>query len=116
MRVMGAAGDSASLDRAAVAKCGARPAKPASMVRAEAFRARADSSLKIANGLIGDFGCPRGTEVRLTDLQAKMFCERITSWLNGMRQDALITRTFTKAEYDLLVARRRGLRAVASGG
>jgi hypothetical protein len=116
MRITGAVPDSASLDRAAAAKCGARPAKPASMVRREAFQARADSTRTAANALMSSSGGVKGNDVGMTDLQAHMFWERIMSWLNGMRQDALITRTFTKAEYDLLVARRRELRAAFSGG
>ncbi len=116
MRLAGAVTDSASLDRAAAAKCGARPAKPASMVRSEAFQARADSTRTAANALMSSSGGVKGNEVGMTDLQAQMFWERIMSMLNGMRQDALITRTFTKAEYDLLVARRRELRSAFSGG
>jgi len=116
MRVTGAVTDSASLDRAAAAKCGARPLKPASIIRAEVFRARADSSLKIANELFSAGGRPQGSDVGLTDRQSSMFWERIMSWMNGMQQDALITRTFTKAEYDLLVARRGVLRSAFAGG
>ncbi len=116
MRLAGAVTDSASLDRAAVAKCGARPVKPASMVRSEAFQARADSTRSAANALMSSSGGVKGNEVGMTDLQAHMFWERIMSMLNGMRQDALITRTFTKAEYDLLVARRGELRSAFSGG
>ncbi len=116
MRVTGAVTDSASLDRAAATKCGARPLKPVSMVRKEALEARSDSTRVAANALLSSSGGVKGDEVGMTNLQAKMFWERIMSWINGMRQDALLTRTFTKAEYDLLVARRRELRAAFSGG
>lgn len=113
--LMGGATDSASLDRAAVGKCGARPAKPASMVRSELLRARADSVEKAARTLIGASGGVKGAEVGMTDAQASMFWERIQSWLNGMQPSAPITRTFTKAEYELLVARRGELRKAFSG-
>lgn len=116
MRVTGAVTDSASLDRAAAAKCGARPSKPASMVRKAAFEARSDSTRSAANALLTGAGGVKGSEVGMSNLQAQMFWERIMSWMNGMKQDAVITRTFTKAEYDLLVARRRELRSAFSGG
>ena len=51
----------------------------------------------------------------MTSVQARMFWERIASWLAGMRQDVPITRTFTKSEYDLLTARRSALRRAFSG-
>jgi len=51
----------------------------------------------------------------MTDLQARMMWERVQSWLNGMQKAAPITRTFTKAEYDLLVSRRSDLRKAFSG-
>jgi hypothetical protein len=86
------------------------------MVRKEALEARSDSTRSAANALLKASGGVKGAEVGMTNLQAEMFWERIMSWLNGMRQDALLTRTFTKAEYDLLVARRRELRAAFSGG
>lgn len=113
---MGAgATDSASLDRAAVSKCGARPAVPASMVRSQRFRAQADSVDGLARNESGGASSVKGADVGMTDVQARMFGERVRSWLNGMRQDAVITRTFTKAEYDLLVARRGDLRKMFSG-
>ncbi len=108
--------DSASLDRAAAPKCGARPAKPASMVRAESFRARADSVDAAARALNSAAGGVKGADVGMTDVQSRMFWERVMSWLGGMRADAAITRTFSRAEYDLLVARRGALRRAFSGG
>jgi len=113
--VMGGAGDSASLDRAATPKCGARPIKPPVVVRQEALAARAESLRKAADALMSASGGVKGAEVGMTDVQAKMFWERIQSWLNGMQQNAVITRTFTQGEYDLLVSRRDALRRVFSG-
>ena len=114
-QMFGVATDSVSLDRSASPKCGARPAKPASMVRAAAFRARADSVEREARALNSTSGGVKGAEVGMTDVQARMFWERIASWLAGMRNDAPITRTFAKAEYDILVAKRGDLRRAFSG-
>ncbi len=111
----GAATDSASIDRAAVSKCGARPRKPASMVRTALLRARADSVSRAANGLLASSGGVSGSAVGMTDVQARMFWERIASWLTGMRKDAPITVTFSRSEYDLLVARRGALRKAFNG-
>jgi hypothetical protein len=117
MALMGVqATDSASLDRAAVGRCGARPAKPAGMVKVALYKARADSLEAQARALMSGAGGVKGAEVGMTDLQSRMFWERIMSWLNGMRQDAAITRTFSRPEYDLLVARRGALRRAFSGG
>jgi hypothetical protein len=114
-RMFGVSTDSVSLDRSATPKCGARPVKPASMVRAEAFHARADSVERESRGLNLASGAVKGAEVGMTDVQARMFWERIASWLAGMRNDAPITRTFAKAEYDILVAKRGDLRRAFSG-
>ncbi len=116
LTVMGVPGDdSTSLDRVAVPKCGARPAKPTAVLRAEALGARADSLRKSADALVSTSGGVKGSEVGMTDVQARMFWERIQSWLNGVQQAAVITRTFTQAEYGLLVARRDSLRRAFSG-
>lgn len=116
MHKMGAAEpDSAGVDRAAAAKCGARPAKPGSLVRAEEMRERAAAIDKAANELNRSSGGVSGALVGMTDAQAKMMWERIQSWLWGMRQDAAITRTFTRAEYDQLVASRGKLQRAFSG-
>ncbi len=107
--------DSAALDKAAAPKCGARPAKPASMVQAEAYRSRADAAQKEADALDGNSTGVTGAAVGMTDVQAHMIWERIESWLSGMRKDAPITVTFTRAEYDELVARRSALRKAFNG-
>ncbi len=116
IRLFGVATDSVSLDRNATATCGARPAMPASMVRADALRARADSVEREARALMSTGGRVKGADVGMTDVQANMLWERVASWLAGMRNDAPITRTFTKAEYELLVAKRAELRRAFSGG
>lgn len=110
----GGATDSVSLDKAAAPKCGARPAMPASMVRSARFKARADSLEVLARTESGAAARVKGADVGMTDVQARMFSERVRSWLAGMRQDAVITRTFSKAEYDLLVGRRTELRKLFS--
>ncbi len=107
--------DSAAIDKAAVTKCGARPAKPASMVQAEAYRSRADAAQKEASSLEGANSGVSGAMVGMTDVQSQMIWERIESWLSGMRKDAPITVTFTRAEYDELVARRSALRKAFNG-
>lgn len=115
--VMGAgAADSASLDRASVPKCGARPTMPASMRAQAAMTARADALQAQAQALNSTSGGVSAEDAGMTLAQARMFWERIMSWLNGMNPNAPITRTFTKAEYDLLVARRGDLRKAFSGG
>ena len=113
--LMGGILDSASLDKAALPRCGARPRKPASMVRAELLKARADSIEVVARQLMSTSGGVKGADVGMTDVQSRMFWERIQSFLNGIRQDAPITRTFSKAEYDLLVSRRAALKTAFSG-
>lgn len=113
--MFGVATDSVSLDRRANPKCGARPARPASMVRADAFRARADSVEREARALNSASGGVKGAEVGMTDVQARMFWERIASFLAGMRNEAPISRTFSKAEYELLVAKRTEVRRAFSG-
>ncbi|MDZ7630355.1 MAG: hypothetical protein U5K74_03060 [Gemmatimonadaceae bacterium] len=115
MALMGGGSDSASIDRAAVPKCGGRPPIPASIVRSQQFKAQADSVEKVARELYSVQGGVDGSEVGMTRAQAVAFWERIMSWLNGMKQDAPITRTFTKEEYDLLVSRRGELRKAFSG-
>jgi hypothetical protein len=115
MSVMSAVTDSASVDRAAAPKCGARPTRPMSLVRTEALRARSDSAQQAANALLTAAAKVKGAEIGTTDVQASMIEERIKSLLAGMRQDAPITRTFTKAEYDLLVARRGALQRAYRG-
>ena len=114
MNLMGASTDTAVINRGIRAKCNAKPAKPASMVRAEAYDAKAADIEKQAQGLLAS-ATPSGESVGMTSVQARMFWERIASWLAGMRQDVPITRTFTKNEYDLLTARRSALRRAFSG-
>lgn len=113
--LLGGSTDSVSLDRAAVSKCGARPAQPAGMLRNDSLNARADSLGSAAKMLLGASSGVRGSAVGMTDVQARMFWERIASWLTGMRDDAPITKTFAKGEYDLLVARRGALRKAWHG-
>jgi hypothetical protein len=113
--IMGGATDSVSLDRAAVTKCGGRPAIPASMLRYKQLNDRADSLGKAARDLNASSNSVNGADVGLTDIQARMMSERIRSWLAGMRDDAPITKTFGKGEYELLVARRGDLRKAFSG-
>ncbi len=108
--VMGVTIDSAAIDRKAVPKCGARPAKPRSMIVTDSLSRRADSVSTAANAMMTASGGVKGSEVGMTDVQARMMWERIQSWLNGVQDSAPITRTFTKAEYDLLLARRGALR------
>ncbi len=108
------ASDSASIDRAAAPRCGARPAKPASTLRYEALRVRADSSEARGRALQGSGGV-RGADVGMSQRQSRMFWERVASWLNGMSEQAPITRTFTREEYDLLVQRRGALRKAFNG-
>jgi len=112
--VMGVTIDSAAIDRRAVPKCGARPAKPRSMIITDSLSRRADSVSTAANALINASGGVKGNEVGMTDVQARMMWERIQSWLNGVQDSAPITRTFTKAEYELLLARRGALRKAFS--
>lgn len=108
--MMGGATDSVSLDRAAATKCNGRPSRPASMLRYAQLNTRADSLARVGQELLGANTGVKGAAVGMTDIQARMFWERIASWLVGMRDDAPITKTFSKAEYDLLVARRGVLR------
>jgi hypothetical protein len=113
---MGGATDSVSLDRAAVTKCGARPARPASMMRADQLRERADSLGRAQRGMqSGSNGGVSGSEVGMSDRAARMFWERVASWLTGMRDSAPITKTFSKSEYNLLLSRRDALRKAWSG-
>ncbi|MES3034384.1 MAG: hypothetical protein V4813_10370 [Gemmatimonadota bacterium] len=107
---MGMVTDSAAIDRKAVAKCGARPARPRSVVLADSLSKRATALQADANALISTSGGVKGSEVGMTDVQARMVWERIQSWLNGVQDSAPITRTFSKSEYDLLLARRGALR------
>jgi hypothetical protein len=107
--------DSAEIDRSAQAKCGARPVRPASMVQSDALTARADTIERGAPGQGGAGSGVAGAAVGMTDLQSRMFWERIQSWLSGMRKNAPITVTFTRNEYNLLVARRGALRKAFSG-
>lgn len=111
----GVATDSVSLDKLALPKCGARPAKPRSMIVADSLSAQATKLDADANAMNQSSRGVAGSEVGLTDTQSSMIWERIQSWLNGMQKDAPITRTFTKAEYDLLVSRRSDLRKAFSG-
>ena len=113
--VVGGVTDSVAIDKAAAPKCGARPARPASMVQVEALRRRADAMQKEAEALEGGGTGVSGAAVGMSDVQAQMIWERIASWLSGMRKDAPITVTFTRAEYDELVARRSALRKAFSG-
>jgi hypothetical protein len=107
--------DSASLDRASVGKCGARPARPAIMIRSERLRQRSDSLALGLTALRGGGRGVKGEEVGMTDVQSRMFWERVASWLSGMRDAAPVTKTFTRAEYDLLVARRGALQKAFNG-
>ena len=109
-RAFGMEMDSAALDRKAIPKCGARPAKPRSMVVSDSLVTLANAKETEANALVGATGGVKGREVGMTDEQARTVWERIQSWLNGVQDSAPITRTFTRAEYDLLVARRNSLR------
>lgn len=113
--LMGAATDSVAIDKLALPKCGARPAKPRSMIIRDSLSARATQLDREANALNATSGGVAGSEVGMTDLQSRMMWERVQSWLNGMQKDAPITRTFTKPEYDLLVSRRGDLRKAFSG-
>ncbi len=108
--LMGMVSDSATIDRKAVAKCGARPQKPRSVVLADSLGKHANQLQADANALVSTSGGVKGSEVGMTDVQARMVWERVQSWLNGVQDSAPITRTFTKAEYDLLLARRGVLR------
>ncbi|MCC7052051.1 MAG: hypothetical protein IT355_02210 [Gemmatimonadaceae bacterium] len=116
MNLMGSSADTTVLNRGIRTKCGATPAKPASMVRAEAYNARSQAVQKESEGLLASTS-PSGADVGggMTNAQSRMMWERIASWLAGMRQDAAITRTFTRAEYDLLTSRRSDLRRAFSG-
>ncbi len=111
----GATSDSAGIDKGAAPKCGARPSKPVSMARSEALNARADSIDSASRAQSAGGNGVKGVDVGMTDVQARMFWERIQSWLSGMRKDAPITVTFTRPEYDLLVSRRAALRKAFSG-
>lgn len=112
--LMGATTDSNVVNREIRTKCGPKPAKPASMVRADAYAAKGDSVDKASQALLQS-ATPKGADVGMTDVQARMMWERIASWLVGMRQDAPITRTFSKGEYDLLVERRGALKKAFAG-
>jgi hypothetical protein len=107
--------DSITVDRAAQSKCGGRPAIPASMLQYSRYTARADSVRLLAQGGAGR-GYPAGAALGMTDRQSRMMWERIQSWLNGVNDGAPITKTFTKPEYDLLLAKRGDLRRAFSGG
>ncbi len=107
---MGGALDSASIDRKAASRCGARPGRPRSMIVSDSLSTAATARSTEANALLRSTGGVRGSEVGLTDEQAFAMWERIMSWLNGVSDSAPITRTFTRAEYDLLLARRGALK------
>ena len=113
--IFGGVTDSAGIDRSAVAKCGARPVKPAGMLAAAAMNARADTLEADGRAQSGSGVGVRGAEVGMSDVQSRMFWERIQSWLAGMRKDAPITVSFTRSEYDLLVLRRAALRKAFNG-
>ena len=53
MNLMGASVDTAVINRGIRAKCNAKPAKPASMVRAEAYEAKAADVEKAGAGVAG---------------------------------------------------------------
>jgi len=112
--LMGISTDSVAMDKLSLPKCGARPAKPRSLIVKDSLEARAAQLNREAGALLTN-GSVAGSEVGMTDLQARMMWERVQSWLNGMQKAAPITRTFTKAEYDLLVSRRSDLRKAFSG-
>ena len=107
--------DSASLDRLALPKCGARPAKPRSIIVKDSLEARSTKLSREASALLESSGGVPGAEVGMSNLQSRMVWERLQSWLNGVQKDAPITRTFTKAEYDLLLSRRGDMRKAFSG-
>jgi hypothetical protein len=108
--VMGVTIDSAAIDRKAIPKCGARPVKPRSMLITDSLSHRADSVSKAANALVSSSGGVKGSEVGTTDAQAWTIWERIQSWLNGVQDGAPITRTFSKEEYQQLLAKRAAVR------
>ena len=108
--MMGMVSDSAAVDGKATAKCGVRPSRPRSMVVADSLGKRADQMQADADALISSRGGVKGSDVGMTDVQSRMVWERIQSWLNGVQDSAPITRTFSKSEYDLLLARRGALR------
>jgi hypothetical protein len=116
--ILGIETDSAAFDAKIVPTCGARPRMPASMIAYQRMRARADSTDSRARSLMGRGMSVPGSAVGMTDVQSRMFYERIASWSIGMRQDAPITRTFSRAEYDLLVSKRSDIRRLfsSSGG
>jgi hypothetical protein len=107
---MGGALDSATIDRRAASTCGVRPARPRSVITADSLSKAATDKSTEANALLRTTGGVTGAEVGLTDEQAFEIWERIMSWLNGVSDSAPITRTFTRAEYDLLLARRSVLK------
>jgi len=115
MALMSISSDSVAMDKLALPKCGARPAKPRSMIVKDSLAARAAQLNREADALLAANGGVTGSEVGMTDLQSRMMWERVQSWLNGMQKDAPITRTFTRTEYDLLVSRRGDLRKAFSG-
>ena len=108
--------DSASIDRASAAKCGARPVRPASMVLEDRLHAKSDSLIKIVRSYDSGGGQMRGEAVGMSDVQAHMFWERLAAFSSGQRPDAPITRMFTKSEYDLLVSRRGDVHKALSSG
>lgn len=107
--------DSVSVERAAVAKCGARPEAPAWIARQAAVRLRADSSYAEFQRRSREGGRPGAVDLKLTPTQAAMVNERLASWLAGMRPDAPVTVRFTRGEYDRLVARRDALKRAVYG-
>jgi hypothetical protein len=109
--VLGAV-DSATIDRKAASTCGARPVQPRSVILSDSLSMVVRVKGTEANALRTTAGGVRGSEVGLTDEQARAMWERIMSWLNGVSESAPITRTFTRAEYDLLLERRSALKKV----
>ena len=108
--MFGGAVDSAAIDRKAASTCGARPVQPRSVILSDSLLMVVRVKGTEANALRTTAGGVSGSEVGLTDEQARAMWERIMSWLNGVSESAPITRTFTRAEYDLLLARRGALK------
>jgi hypothetical protein len=102
--------DTTTIDRNAASRCGAYPGRPRSVIVSDSLSKAAAARSTEANALLRSTGSVRGSEVGLTDEQAFAMWERIMSWFNGVSDSSPITRTFTRAEYDLLLARRGALR------
>ena len=108
--------DSAAIDKAAASKCGARPTKPQSMVRAAAYYSQANAEQKEVDKLEGANGAVLGSAIGLTDEQAHMMWDRIMAFLSGAaRKEVPLTYTFTRKEYDNLIQNRSPLAKALRG-